>query len=148
MAAKSSPLDTEQKDASSSPITTQNNHLAEQRQKRQRFISKHGAFHMATPTSQYLRLLEQKAELDAAIAAAEGEEVAKAIETCRELIEQFDLTPDALFGKPKKSHGLKGQKRAAVEPKYRDPATGATWTGRGKAPRWLGSNKEVFLISK
>ena len=23
------------------------------------------------------------------------------------------------------------------EPKYRDPVTGNTWTGRGKKPRWL-----------
>jgi DNA-binding protein H-NS len=29
---------------------------------------------------------------------------------------------------------VKGSKVAA---KYRDPATGATWTGRGKAPRWI-----------
>jgi DNA-binding protein H-NS len=102
---------------------------------------------MAT-TSRYLDLLAQKAELDAAIAAAEGEETTKAIDTCRELIERFNLTPDALFGKVKKPHGLKGQKRAAVEPKYRDPATGATWTGRGKAPRWLGSNRDAFLITQ
>ena len=24
-----------------------------------------------------------------------------------------------------------------VAPKYRDPATGQTWTGRGKAPKWI-----------
>jgi DNA-binding protein H-NS len=101
-----------------------------------------------TPTSRYLELLAQKTELDAAIAAAEGEETTKAIETCRELIEQFDLTPDVLFGKVKKLHGLKGLKRAAVEPKYRDPATGTTWTGRGKAPKWLGDNRGAFLIAK
>ena len=29
--------------------------------------------------------------------------------------------------------------RAAVAPKYRDPATGATWTGRGLKPRWLAA---------
>lgn len=103
---------------------------------------------MTTPNSRYLDLLAQKAELDAAIAAAEGEETAKAIDTCRELIEQFNLTPEVLFSKVKKPHGLKGQKRATVDPKYRDPATGTTWTGRGKAPRWLGDNREAFLIAK
>jgi DNA-binding protein H-NS len=103
---------------------------------------------MTTPTSRYLDLLAQKAELDAAIEAAEGEESTKAIETCRELIERFNLTPDALFGKAKKQHGLKGKKRAAVAPKYRDPATGVTWTGRGIAPKWLGNNREAFLIAQ
>jgi DNA-binding protein H-NS len=103
---------------------------------------------MTPATSRYLELRAQKAELDAAIAEAEAEETTKAVETCRELIEQFNLTPAVLFGIVKKPHGLKGQKRAAVEPKYRDPATGTTWTGRGKAPKWLGDNREAFLIAK
>jgi len=33
-----------------------------------------------------------------------------------------------------------------VEPKYRDPKTGSTWSGRGKAPHWLGDNRDEFLI--
>jgi DNA-binding protein H-NS len=32
-----------------------------------------------------------------------------------------------------------GDKRSVVEPKYRDSATGTTWTGRGKQPRWLAA---------
>ena len=31
--------------------------------------------------------------------------------------------------------------------KYRDPASGATWTGRGKPPGWIrGKDREGFLI--
>jgi DNA-binding protein H-NS len=30
-------------------------------------------------------------------------------------------------------------KRSVVIPKYLDAATGATWTGRGKQPRWLAA---------
>ncbi|MDP9123698.1 MAG: H-NS histone family protein [Pseudomonadota bacterium] len=30
--------------------------------------------------------------------------------------------------------GATGKK---VQPKYRDPASGATWTGRGLKPKWL-----------
>jgi DNA-binding protein H-NS len=39
-----------------------------------------------------------------------------------------------------------------VAPKYRHPETGDTWTGRGKAPRWLaaaeadGASRDSFLI--
>jgi DNA-binding protein H-NS len=39
-----------------------------------------------------------------------------------------------------------------VAPKYRDPATQATWTGRGNAPGWIkaaeaaGRKREEFLI--
>lgn len=38
--------------------------------------------------------------------------------------------------------------RAPIAPKYRDPKTGATWSGRGKAPQWIASarNRDRFLI--
>ena len=42
-----------------------------------------------------------------------------------------DLFTAAELGKPKK----RGQTVRA--PKYRNPATGATWVGLGKRPRWL-----------
>ena len=48
----------------------------------------------------------------------------------------------------------KSDKRAAIEPKYQDPESGAVWAGRGKMPAWMsrklvGSKaKEDFLINK
>jgi DNA-binding protein H-NS len=47
--------------------------------------------------------------------------------------------------------GLKGRK---VAPKYRDPKTGETWSGRGAPARWLaayekqGKKRDSFLIDK
>lgn len=44
--------------------------------------------------------------------------------------------------------------KRVVPPKYQDPATGATWTGRGRAPRWIadaearGESREAYLIKK
>jgi DNA-binding protein H-NS len=36
---------------------------------------------------------------------------------------------------------------AKVAPKYRDPATGQTWTGRGKPPKWIADqDREKFAI--
>ena len=33
--------------------------------------------------------------------------------------------------------------------KYRNPETGATWSGRGKAPSWIeGKDRDLFLIKK
>ncbi|MBB5418080.1 H-NS histone family protein [Paraburkholderia sp. CNPSo 3155] len=42
----------------------------------------------------------------------------------------------------------KGQPKGAQPPKYLDPKTGATWSGRGPAPAWLASVKDrsKFLI--
>ena len=43
--------------------------------------------------------------------------------------------------------------RAPVPPKYRNPETGATWSGRGKPPRWIsdaeseGKTRDSFLIN-
>ena len=43
-------------------------------------------------------------------------------------------------------------RRGPVAPKYQDPLTGNTWTGRGKPPLWLasqlstGRQKDEFLI--
>lgn len=38
--------------------------------------------------------------------------------------------------------------RGPQAPKFRDPETGATWSGRGKAPAWLASAKDrsIYLI--
>jgi DNA-binding protein H-NS len=42
----------------------------------------------------------------------------------------------------------KGQPKGAQPPKYLDPKTGATWSGRGPAPAWLAAAKDrsKFLI--
>jgi len=52
-----------------------------------------------------------------------------------------------------KKRGLKpGKKTAAVAAvaaaKYMDPKTGATWSGRGRAPAWIASakNRNRFLV--
>ncbi len=42
--------------------------------------------------------------------------------------------------------------RSVVKPKYRDPKSGETWSGRGKTPRWMaaelkkGKSREQFAI--
>jgi len=48
--------------------------------------------------------------------------------------------------------GLSGKKkttrtRPALAAKYRNSETGETWSGRGKAPKWMNlKNKEQYLI--
>jgi len=34
-----------------------------------------------------------------------------------------------------------------VSPKYRDPATGRTWSGRGKKPKWLEGHEAEFSLT-
>uniref|UniRef100_UPI003BEEB627 H-NS histone family protein n=1 Tax=Burkholderia arboris TaxID=488730 RepID=UPI003BEEB627 len=45
------------------------------------------------------------------------------------------------------SQGKKG--RRSARPRFYDPVTGATWSGRGKKPRWMKDREpDDFLISK
>ena len=94
--------------------------------------------------TEYQNLLARKAELDAQIAAAQAEAKAKAVTEARALIQEHGLTAADVFPAPgKKAKGSVGA------PKYRDPATGATWTGRGKPPNWInGKDREPFLITQ
>lgn len=80
----------------------------------------------------YKELLKQREELEAQINAARKEEVAAAVANIRKLIADFGLTSEDVFPSTRAK-----ATREAVAPKYRDPATGQTWTGRGKPPVWI-----------
>ncbi|EKS9798947.1 H-NS histone family protein [Burkholderia cepacia] len=92
--------------------------------------------------------LELKAQAEALAQQAEEARLAELdgiITTMREQIAEFGITPDQLFGRRRAGAA---SERAPIAPKYRDPKTGATWSGRGKAPRWIaGKNRARFLIA-
>ncbi|WP_420213361.1 H-NS family nucleoid-associated regulatory protein (plasmid) [Burkholderia aenigmatica] len=88
----------------------------------------------------YLDLLNQRKQLDQEIAAVRERERATQIESIRETMRLYDISIDEIKAK---SGGRKGAPAVA---KYRHPDTGATWSGRGKRPRWLGDNPAQFLI--
>ncbi|ALL71302.1 Low-complexity acidic protein (plasmid) [Paraburkholderia caribensis MBA4] len=59
-----------------------------------------------------------------------------------------DGAPDTGVTAPNKAAKAGNYVRGPQAPKYRDPATGATWSGRGRAPAWLAGTKDrtAFLI--
>lgn len=92
----------------------------------------------------YKELLQQRETLNAQIEELRRTENQAAIDKVRALVAEFQLTQDDVFGKAKGVRATAGVKVAA---KYRDSATGATWTGRGKPPKWIdGKNREEYLI--
>ncbi len=94
--------------------------------------------------SQYKDLLKQREELEAKIAEARNAEVASAIAQVRQLVLDYSLTERDVFGGVRTSSA----KGSTVAPKYKDPVTGATWTGRGKPPRWIADkDRAQFLIA-
>ena len=46
---------------------------------------------------------------------------------------------------PKRRGPGKKQKASAI--KYRDPASGKTWAGRGRRPNWLSGDADQYLVS-
>jgi DNA-binding protein H-NS len=92
-----------------------------------------------------LQALESEiARLQAEAEKLRSQEVEGVIERIRVAIDHYGLTPEQLFGSRGKrkaagTAGLASAKSglAAGVPKYRDPATGKTWTGRGKPPAWI-----------
>jgi DNA-binding protein H-NS len=77
-------------------------------------------------------LLAQKAALEQQIAHTQREERQNAIAQIKTLMDQYGLTTADLSGRvAKKSAGAK------VPAKFRNKATGETWSGRGLQPRWL-----------
>lgn len=86
-------------------------------------------------------LLAQRAQLDAAISEARKEASEEALKNVHELVAEFGFTAQQVF--PWKPIVKK------VTPKYRDEKSGATWTGRGRAPDWIaGKNRDDFLIER
>jgi DNA-binding protein H-NS len=79
-------------------------------------------------------LLAQKSALDRAIGEARAADKARAIARVRQLMAEHGLTAADLTAKASAKLGGTGKK---VAPKYRDPASGATWSGRGLKPKWL-----------
>jgi DNA-binding protein H-NS len=78
-------------------------------------------------------LLAQKAAIEQQIAEAQRAERASAVAQVRALMADHGLTLADLSAKsaaPKRAG-------AKVAPKYRDAATGDTWSGRGLQPKWL-----------
>lgn len=97
--------------------------------------------------SSYKELMAQKAELEARIAEARKAEIAAALSRIRELATEFNLGSDEIMQALGHSRAAASRTRKPVAPKYRNPETGATWSGRGREPAWLaGKNREDFAL--
>ena len=85
----------------------------------------------------FSELLARKAELDKQIDSLGREQRGPVIAEIRALMADHGLALADLAGKALASarrSTTKGSKGAA---KYRDPDSGATWSGRGRQPKWF-----------
>ncbi|CAG2161320.1 MULTISPECIES: H-NS histone family protein [Cupriavidus] len=99
----------------------------------------------------YKQLLAEKEALEAKLNEVRATEVAGVIDQIRSLMSEYGLTPDDIAprrgrGRPAGSNTAAKKEHAPLPAKYMDPKTGKTWSGRGRAPAWLGKRPERFLI--
>lgn len=92
-------------------------------------------------------LARQQAELSKAIADAQSAARATVIAQIRSLMADHGLTANDLVtttSSRKSSKGAgHGNAGSKVAPKYRNQATGETWSGRGLKPNWLRAALEA-----
>jgi len=97
----------------------------------------------------YQELLAQKEALEAHLEEVRANELAGVVTQIQELMQQYGLTVEDLASKRRRGRPA-GSTRTAKAPlpaKYMDPKTGKTWSGRGRAPAWLGKRPEKFLVA-
>ncbi len=71
-------------------------------------------------------------------------EKAAVIQQIRELIVEYQIYPQELGIR---SESTKKTLSGAKPARYRDPVTGETWSGFGRAPRWIaGKTREDFTL--
>lgn len=96
----------------------------------------------------YKELLKQREALEQQIAEARQREITEAVRQVRALVAEFGLTAQDVFPTGKAAKAKLAKAGVKVAPKYRNPATGETWTGRGKAPKWIeGQDRARFAIA-
>ncbi len=111
----------------------------------------------------YEAIKKQIARLEAqakALQSARDSKKARAVARVKALMKKLGVSAEDLSaaaprgkGTPKARRAATAKPKSSVAPKYRDPDSGATWTGRGRPPVWLaqkisqGRTKEEFLIA-
>lgn len=96
----------------------------------------------------YEEIQAKIADLQAQAAKVKQEEKAQAIDAARAMIASYGITAKDL-GLDKPAKAKAGPKPGGkIPPKYKDPVSGALWSGRGKTPKWFNGslNPSVYAI--
>jgi DNA-binding protein H-NS len=104
---------------------------------------------MATLESIQTKIAKLQAQAEALVATKST----VVLERIRGLMEKHDVSVADIeehVGKRRgrKPGGAASAKQSTSEAKYRDPKTGATWSGRGRAPGWIANanDRTKFLV--
>ena len=100
----------------------------------------------------YAELQEKIAALQSQAEELRKRELAEIIADVKQKIAAYGLSAADLGLQAGRESAAPQKTKTALKAKYRDPATGETWVGRGATPKWMrayleaGRNKDEFLI--
>jgi DNA-binding protein H-NS len=98
---------------------------------------------MAYTNPEIAQLLARQDALDKQLAEAKERESRLALLEIVQKMREYGISLEELLGRKSQAQ------EPVVEAKYRDPASGATWSGRGRVPHWIaGKNRDEFLADK
>lgn len=111
-------------------------------------------------TAQKSRIQKEISKLEKQMQSLQAKQRKPVITSIVRSMREYDITPEeiaAAYGSRKSARRAPASKAAAapkrvIAPKYQHPDTKATWTGRGKPPRWIsdaeaaGTPRSTFLI--
>jgi len=91
----------------------------------------------------YKDLQSQIEKLTKQAEQAREKEVSSVVNQIRAMMTEYGIQPSDL--------GISARRKRrtgpVAPPKYQNPQTGDTWTGRGRAPKWIdGKDRTKFLI--
>ncbi|MEX3953392.1 H-NS family nucleoid-associated regulatory protein [Paraburkholderia sp. EG287A] len=90
----------------------------------------------------YKHLIAELQKLNRRIESARQDERQNVLREIREKMTEWDITSNELRRYRRGTYHVK-----PVVAKYRDPATGLEWSGRGREPAWIsGKDRSLFLI--
>jgi DNA-binding protein H-NS len=94
----------------------------------------------------FKELKAQMAALEEQAAAARAVEFEEVLADIRAKVADYGFTQRDIFGRRRGTRAASAGH--VVPPKYLDPKTGATWSGRGRAPNWIKDvkNRDRYLI--
>lgn len=110
---------------------------------------------MAYRSVEIARLHAQREALDKELAEARERESGRALREIVQKMREYGISLNELMGrKPKVEAAAESITGSTAEStgstvKYRDPVSGSTWSGRGRAPGWIiGKDRNDFLVDE
>ncbi|WOD17300.1 H-NS histone family protein [Paraburkholderia kirstenboschensis] len=98
---------------------------------------------MAYQSIEIGQLRAQREALNKQLAEAKERETRLVLNEVVQKMREYGISVSELMGR------MPGAQPNELAAKYRDPVSGSTWSGRGRAPAWIaGKDRNEFLVDK